>query len=219
MRQVIGRRIVATDDDELAARLAAARRVIVDVGTGNGRVVQHRAAAEPASLVIGLDADAAAMAEASRRAARRSERGGLQNVLFLVAAAEALPGPLAGAADAVLVLFPWGSLLRDIVGGQVALVEGLAALLRPGGELTILLSLTDRDAGLGDVPTVLDVEALEPARRAFLGCGLDPESPRPATLDEVHATGSSWARRIGAGTAGRPAWILRLHRPPQQHAR
>jgi hypothetical protein len=46
------------------------------------------AAARPDTLVIGLDANAAAMAEASRKAARRDA---LPNALFAVAAAEHPP--------------------------------------------------------------------------------------------------------------------------------
>jgi hypothetical protein len=46
------------------------------------------AAEHPDALVIGLDANAAAMAEASRRAARRDV---LPNALFAVAAAEHPP--------------------------------------------------------------------------------------------------------------------------------
>jgi len=49
------------------------------------------AAAQPERLVIGLDADAAAMATASRRAAAKAGRGGLPNALFVVAPIEALP--------------------------------------------------------------------------------------------------------------------------------
>jgi 16S rRNA (adenine(1408)-N(1))-methyltransferase len=46
------------------------------------------AAARPDTLVIGVDANAAGMNEASRRAARR---GALPNALFAVAAAEHPP--------------------------------------------------------------------------------------------------------------------------------
>jgi 16S rRNA (adenine(1408)-N(1))-methyltransferase len=46
------------------------------------------AAARPDTLVIGVDASAAGMAEASRRAARR---GALPNTLLAVAAAEHPP--------------------------------------------------------------------------------------------------------------------------------
>jgi len=46
------------------------------------------AAQRPETLVIGIDANAAAMADASRRAARRAQ---LPNALFVVAAAEHPP--------------------------------------------------------------------------------------------------------------------------------
>jgi 16S rRNA (adenine(1408)-N(1))-methyltransferase len=58
------------------------------LGTGDGRRVLAAAAAQPDTLVVGLDANAAAMAEASRKAARRSS---LPNALFVVAAAEHPP--------------------------------------------------------------------------------------------------------------------------------
>jgi len=62
--------------------------VAIDLGTGDGRHVLRAAAARPHRLVIGLDANAAGMAEASRRAARRRA---LPNALFAVAAAEHPP--------------------------------------------------------------------------------------------------------------------------------
>jgi 16S rRNA (adenine(1408)-N(1))-methyltransferase len=58
------------------------------MGTGDGRYVLRTAAERPDTLVIGLDANAAAMAAASRRAARR---GAVPNALFAVVAAEHPP--------------------------------------------------------------------------------------------------------------------------------
>ena len=60
----------------------------IDLGTGDGRYVLRAAAERPNTLVIGLDANTAAMAAASRRAARRNA---LPNALFAVAAAEHPP--------------------------------------------------------------------------------------------------------------------------------
>jgi 16S rRNA (adenine(1408)-N(1))-methyltransferase len=62
--------------------------VAIDLGTGDGRHVLAAAAERPETLVIGVDASADAMAESSRRAARR---GALPNALFAVAAAEHPP--------------------------------------------------------------------------------------------------------------------------------
>jgi 16S rRNA (adenine(1408)-N(1))-methyltransferase len=87
----------------MAARHAATS---VDLGTGDGRHVLAVAAARPDRLVVGVDANAAAMAEASRRAAAKPRRGGLPNALFVVAAAEALPPELAGVAELVTAHFP-----------------------------------------------------------------------------------------------------------------
>ncbi len=96
---------------------------MVDLGTGDGRWVLAAAAADPNALVIGVDANADAMAEASRRAAGPARRGGVSNALFVVASAEALPPELDGVADLVTIHLPWGSLLR----GALALDEAVAS--------------------------------------------------------------------------------------------
>ena len=163
------------------------------------------AAAEPDRLVVGVDASAAAMAEASRRAARRPDRGGLPNARFVVAAAEALPAALDGLADLVTVHFPWGSLLRGLLTADPAILGGLARSMRPGATLTMLVSATDRDRGAGVGPIgAADLAALAAAYAAH---GLAVTRVRPATAADVAATRSTWGRRLGAGDR-RPAWHL-----------
>jgi 16S rRNA (adenine(1408)-N(1))-methyltransferase len=88
---------------DLLARYAAAT---VDIGTGDGRYVLATARREPDRLVVGIDANADVMANASRRAAGSPKRGGLPNALFVVAAAEALPAELHGTADVLTAHFP-----------------------------------------------------------------------------------------------------------------
>ena len=172
-----------------------------------------RARAEPDDLVIGIDASAAAMADASRRAARSVARGGLPNALFVVAAAERPPAELRGLADELTILFPWGSLL----GGALATNEAaarIAALLSPSACLTAFVSITPRD-GLAVQP-LDEPGTAEQLERRWAAHGLRLESLCPATADEVRATGSSWARRLGAGApSGRPAWriVLRCEGP------
>jgi len=185
--------------------------VIVDLGTGDGRAVLAAAAADPRALVIGLDADASAMAESSRRAARPARKGGLANALFVVGAAELPPVELCGIADTVTVWFPWGSLLRGVLGLDDAAARGIASLPRPdGGLVDAFLSVTARD-GLDGV-RVLDatvVGRLADAHRRF---GLELVSAAPASIDDVRATRSSWGRRLLASGSDRPVWRLSLRR-------
>ncbi|MGH2455149.1 MAG: class I SAM-dependent methyltransferase, partial [Candidatus Limnocylindria bacterium] len=129
-------------------RLAAEHRsVAMDLGTGDGRFVLDRAAAQPEELVIGVDASAAAMAESSRRASRSGSR----NAVFVASDVAALPPELGGLADLLTIHFPWGSLLRAAVAADASLVR----LLRPGGTLRLLVSAASRDATGG-------LERLEP---------------------------------------------------------
>jgi 16S rRNA (adenine(1408)-N(1))-methyltransferase len=169
------------------------------------------AAAEPKRLVLGVDASAAAMAEASRRAARRPDRGGLPNARFVVAAAEALPAGLEGLADRVTVHFPWGSLLRGLLTADPLVLGGLARVMRPGSTLSMLVSSTDRDRATGVGPVgETDLAALAPGYAAH---GLALTRVRPATAAVVAASRSSWGRRLGAG-ARRPAWLLEARPVP-----
>ena len=169
------------------------------MGTGDGRAVLAAAAREPTTLVLGIDASAAAMAEASRRAARPARKGGLENVRFVLAAAESLPAELAGRAALVTVLFPWGSLLRGCLNRDDVVACGVAGLIAPAGVLDLLLAPADRDR-LAGVPTSQDA-IVGAATRAFAPHGLEIVVARAATPGEVAATGSSWARRLGV--AGR----------------
>lgn len=152
------------------------------------------AAREPRHLVIGIDADAASMADASRRAARPARKGGVANVLFVVAAAEALPSELDGLAARVSVTMPWGSLLRGCVGRDAAVATGIRRLLGPGARLDLLLAPADRD-GLLDVPS--DPATLVAAtRESFEPLGLELVEAREAAVGELRATGSTWAKRL-----------------------
>src|SRR5688572_11342903 len=122
------------------------------------------AAAEPGSLVLAIDAAAPAMAESSRRAARSPRRGGLPNVVFLASAAEALDPVLDGAADLVSILFPWGSLLRGALGLETEVTGAIARLVRPGGRVSMLLSVAPRD-GVAGVPCLDEAAVAEVAVR------------------------------------------------------
>jgi 16S rRNA (adenine(1408)-N(1))-methyltransferase len=162
-------------------------------------VLRHAVAA-PGSLVIGIDASADAMADVSRRAARRGPR----NALFFAEGAERLTrSPLAGVANLVTVTLPWGSLLRGVVGLDAEALAGVCSLLGRDGRLEVLASVvpSDRVDGLD----CLDASAETTIRSAWRGAGIELLEMRPATAADLAASGSSWARRLGPD---RPVWRL-----------
>jgi 16S rRNA (adenine(1408)-N(1))-methyltransferase len=192
---------------ELAGRHATAS---IDLGTGDGRYVLAAAAARDDRLVIGVDANAEGMAEASRRAGAKPHRGGLANALFVVAAVEALPAELHGVADLVTVHFPWGSLLRGLLGADPATMAGVTRVMRPGAALSMLLSSTVRDYGAGVEP--IGERTLQDLSEAYGRYGLAVTEARPATPADVAAARSTWGKRLRAG-GRREAWLLRARFP------
>jgi 16S rRNA (adenine(1408)-N(1))-methyltransferase len=189
--------------------IARHERVVIDLGCGDGRGVLAAASAEPRSLVIGIDASGASMGEASRRAAAAGRRGGLPNALFVVSAAEAIEPVIDGVADAVSVLFPWGSLLRGMLGLDSVVPERVARLLQPGGRLAIVLSVSERDRVDG-MPCFGAAEVAGVAAR--WSChGLFVRSAHRLHDEEITALPSTWARRLRAGRDfDREVWRLEL---------
>lgn len=149
------------------------------------------------------------MREASRRAARSPLHGGLPNALFVVAAAESLPDELQGFADDVTVHFPWGSLLRGVVQAEPSILDGLLRVTRPGGSISMLLSVTEHDSESGFAP--LDGAAVEALAPRYAEHGLRLAEGRPATSPEIAGAHSTWAKRLAAGPR-REVWLLRFKR-------
>lgn len=141
-----------------------------------------------------MDANAAAMAEASRRAAAQPRKGGLPNAAFVLAAAEAAPSELAGCANLLTVEFPWASLLHGCLGRDAAVAAGIARLVAPRGVLELLLAPSARD-GLDGLP-IEPKEVAEAAIATFSAHGFGPVEARPATDAEIAASGSTWAKRL-----------------------
>jgi 16S rRNA (adenine(1408)-N(1))-methyltransferase len=186
--------------------------VVVDIGTGDGRAVLARAAAEPRSLVIGIDANAAVMAEASRRAFRGHAPLRVANAWFMVEAAETLPGPLPRVAALVTITMPWGSLLRGVLGLDGALLRGIASIVAPAGRVEVVVSIAPSDNIDGfDGINGLDERAMAQIVRAWRGVGFELVALGQANAADFRTTRSSWARRLGH----RPVWRLEFVRGPR----
>jgi len=65
----------------------------------------------------------------------------LDNLLYVRSAVEDLPRALAGAADRVTVVLPWGSLLAAVAQPSVGVLHGIRDLCQPEAVLTIVLGV------------------------------------------------------------------------------
>jgi hypothetical protein len=93
-----------------------------------------------------------------------------------------------------------------VLGRDETVLAGVAALLAPGAEATALVSVTPRDG-------VLPIPDPDDLAETYARHGLQLLEARPATPAEVAGSGSSWAKRLKAGSA-RPVTALRFARQP-----
>src|SRR5690349_3100653 len=108
METIHGKELRPLDAAGLRVRLAPYSRVALDLGTGDGRYVYRQAQAHLDTFYIGVDATREHLAEYSAKVGKKPSRGGLPNVLYVLANAGALPEELTGLADVITINFPWG---------------------------------------------------------------------------------------------------------------
>ena len=207
MIAVRGKRTYELGRSELEELISPFEDVLVDVGTGDGRFVLAHARANPRTFAIGFDPVASAMESSSLSAARKPERGGVPNALFVVATAEDPPPELAGIADVVSVLLPWGRLLRGVLLGQPEVLGPLARIARPGARVRIVLNNE-----IFEDPVPLDAAELPEATVDYALAQLEPrygqagirlEEARLLDEDEVKKLRTTWSRRLAHGRAPR----------------
>lgn len=188
-------------------------RVVMDIGTGDGRFVSSRAASEPANFFIGIDANARPLEKLSMKLTRKPSKGGLPNALFVQAAAESLPTEFDGVASEIYVNFPWGSLLRAVTVGDPSVLSAFLRILTPDGVATITIgvdAVRDRNEleRLG-VPT-LDLKYLNTTLAdVYRGLGLEKLECYELAADEWPRLETSWARKLG-GNEGRRVYRMKF---------
>ncbi len=182
METIRGKSSRSMSFDELRARLAGYNRILLDLGTGDGRYVQALASQHPDWFVIGVDACRENLHERSHSA--------LRNLLFLIAEAQHLPRELSASVHCLVINFPWGSLLEGLVAGDPSLMSALASVAAPGASLEVRLN-----AGA------------EQTCRSLSRWGWAVDDVQPVSAPALKTFPSTWARRLAFGRDPRASLI------------
>jgi 16S rRNA (adenine(1408)-N(1))-methyltransferase len=170
------------------------------VGTGDGRLPLTWARQSPERLFIGIDANAASLRALSSRASH--ER--IPNLVYVRAAVEGLPTELAGIADRVTVVLPWGSLLSAVALPSVPALLSLRSVCQPGARLEVVLgSDPARDKAelrrLG-LPSLAADELATRVEKGYAAAGFRLRRVRPLPAADLARLPSTWTRRLAFGS-------------------
>ena len=186
METIRGRMPCTLDSTELQARLATHQRVILDLGTGDGKFALHHARAFPSHFVIGVDS--------CRENLHEHSRANLTNLLFVIASAQSLPHELNGLASHITINFPWGSLLESLLGGDTNLLHGLESISRASTTIDIRLN----SGALAETGTTLQ-RGTKTIHANLLRSGWHIKTPIAIDKTALRKFPSTWAKRLAFG--------------------
>ncbi len=204
MEVIRGKRTCQMPPAEFCELISGYSRVAVDIGTGDGRFVYELARVHPEWFCIGIDPARENLEQFSARIYRKPRRGGLSNVLYVIASVENLPPELEELAEQVHINFPWGSLLQSVVLGDRKMLASIASVSHPGGTLEMLVNTSIfRD------PIPLEVQHLPELTLdyvdnvmapAYADAGLKVVERRVLSEGEMKQVQTSWAKRLAHGS-------------------
>lgn len=186
MESIRGKESYTIDAQLLAERRHRYPYGLIDIGTGDGRFIQHVALHWAGYFAIGIDACRENLRKASRKAPA--------NALFVIANACSLPCELYGQATYLTLNFPWGSLLDGLLAGDPGLLGGLAALAQPGACIDIRLN----ESALAVRSWSLPAAALQ-VQHTLMLAGFNMGTPITVSNDELRRLPTSWAKRLAFG--------------------
>ncbi len=162
------------------------QRVILDLGTGDGRYVHFLADKYPDWFIIGVDA--------CRENLYESSQIKLPNVLFVIANAQNLPPELSGLASHVTINFPWGSLLESLLISDIALMDGLSSIAKQNAQIDIHLN----SGALAEVGRTLDA-GTETIYENMNRHGWNLKDPYRVAREALRKFPTTWAKRVAHG--------------------
>jgi 16S rRNA (adenine(1408)-N(1))-methyltransferase len=186
METIRGKTSRDLDLNELHERLKNYNRILLDLGTGDGRYVHSLAERFPDDFIIGVDS--------CRENLHEYSRVKLPNMLFIISSAQNLPCELNGLVSHISINFPWGSLLEGLLMGDAGLMRGLYSIARPNAAIDIRLN----SGAMSEAGVALETGAVQvqETMRHFGWRISDPMWMKDCDLGNFPST---WSRRIAHG--------------------
>lgn len=186
-------------------------KIVVDLGTGDGRFVYENAKKLPQFYYIGVDTLAKSMEEFSGKSAR----DGLKNAVFIVGNAEGfLPG-INYVVDDVFINFPWGSLLALCVNPSEAFLQELKRVLKVSGKVIMVFGYSEefeqKQVERLELPSITLESLQSKIAGNYIGNGFRLCEVEELTKTEVYEIGSTWGKKLKFGR-DRPVFKMVLEK-------
>ena len=178
-------------------------KIIIDLGTGNGKFVYEQAINNSDNFYIGMDPIADNIIDYYKKKKKSFKRYNLDNTMFLISAIENIPKELFDTVDEIYVNFPWGSLLEGIVKGDHTILKNIFLI----GKSNAFIHFTFTYSSIYEAGEIerrglpeLSIEYINTIlRNKFMEAGLDIVDYGLLDENNLKSFGTLWSKRIYLG--------------------
>lgn len=184
-------------------RIKGYKSLVIDIGTGEGEFVYRNARQNREVMFIGVDSAAAAMLPYSVKSAKKPGKGGLCNVMYVVANAEALPDTLYGKADKIFINLPWGSLRDGIIKGEPGVLKSINKIAKADASLDICISYCNfyekQVIKERELPALSISYFSEKLKYVYKNYGISINKVSVLSNEDLKKIDTKWAKKLGYG--------------------
>lgn len=193
-----GNKKIEISDKDLSGLTRNFQKVVLDIGTGDGRFIYENALKKPDVIFLGLDPAEKQLEIYSRKSNKKK----LNNCIFIVGSIDNLPRELFSFIDEIYITLPWGTLLENVVKTDSDLVQKIYRLLKETGTFEIIFGyLSDLEPSetkrlnLPDTKEGLDInQVLIPLKTYF-----DIEEMKVLDKRDLGKLETTWAKKLKFG--------------------
>ena len=165
------------------------KKIIIDIGTGDGKLVLKNAIKNKQNFYIGID-------PVKENFVKKKNMP--ENAMLLVGSLENLPKIEAEQkADEISVILPWGSLLEAIVLANTDLLKNIKSIAKSGASFEFVFSSENFD-NLSLPKISKDYFGFD-YKAKLRSAGLIVKTVEVLSNDEIKNYGSSWANKLAYG--------------------
>lgn len=203
MKILNGKSIEDFDCHAFKQKIKKYTSVVIDIGTGEGEFIYKEARRNPEIMYIGLDSCADSMTHFSVKICKKPEKGGLNNVIYVVDDANTVSDDLAGAAEKIFIHLPWGSLRDGIIKGEQPLLENLTKVSRRSATLEIMIAYSsqyeEREMASRNLPELTMQYLKGSLKDKFKQCGIHMTEVSALNNEQLKNIQTKWAKKLAYG--------------------
>lgn len=203
MRILIGKRIKEVDSVEFESFINGYKSLVIDIGTGEGEFVYKKAKQDKEVMFIGIDTSTDSMQQYSVKSSKKPEKGGLKNVMYMVANADDLPDALLCKADKIFINLPWGSLRDGIIKGEHSFLNSIEKIAKKNASLEIYVSYCNlyekKEIESRNLPTLTASYLCNELKAIYKRYGISITQVSVLDNEDLKKIETKWAKKLGYG--------------------